>query len=89
MENEGELSSVEYTVGRERLSDERLGNLISTVGNHEAKSLLLGLMQSETIYTASGLNKLLLYAQGQNPAWRTSIGTPIAYCRNSLAPIGR
>lgn len=88
MEIASKAQIAELSTAREKLSDERLGNLISAVGNHEAKAALLGLMQPGIIYARSDLNTIMLHAQGRNLAWRMAKGLPFSYCRHSLAPIG-
>ncbi len=73
---------------RERLSDEKMGNLISAVGNQESKAILLGLMSPGHIYTDAGLMNLLNKSQGDRPTWETSMGTGRSYCQQSFVPIG-
>lgn len=73
---------------REKLSDEEMGNLLSAVGNHEAKALTLILMRNGNIYTGGDLYREALNAQGQNKGWIMSKRIPFNYCSYTLAPIG-
>jgi len=73
---------------REKLSDEELGNLISAIGNHEAKAITLGLMKPGTIYSVSPLRNTVIQAQGDNIGWAVHTSGPFRYCQDSLAPIG-
>lgn len=71
----------------EMVSDEELGNLLSAFGNNEAKAIILGLMQTETIYTAGALHSVLRNAQGQSVV-RMNRRAGFKYCQQSLSPIG-
>lgn len=88
MEDTERSSLVEQPTRSERLSDERLGNLISAVGNHEAKALLLGLMWPKIIYTQRELQTHANNAQGQNLGWVINDRTLFDYCKQSFSPIG-
>ena len=72
----------------ERLSDEQLGNLISSLGNHEAKAITLLVMRHDTIYTRNDLHRILISVQGGRPGWRMGDSIPFQYCQDSLSPIG-
>ena len=91
----GKISSDQITASqpievkkREWLSDEELGNLISAIGNHEAKAITLGLMKPKTVYSSRGLHRAVLQSQGNKTGWKVNGRTPFQYCRDSLAPIG-
>lgn len=73
---------------REKLSDEEMGNLLSAVGNHEAKAITLILMRDGITYDAGKLHRAVLDAQGENKGWRMKDTGPFGYCFQSLAPIG-
>lgn len=75
-------------LSRERLSDEEMGNLISALGNHEAKALTLCLMTPGIIYSRRDLRRRVIQAQGLNIGWRVNWAIPFSYCENSLSPIG-
>ncbi len=83
-----EGKGLEKPITPERLSDEQLGNLISSVGNHEAKAITLLLMQPDVIYTQRDLFRIIINAQGERPGWRMHSSVPFEYCQNSLSPIG-
>lgn len=72
----------------ERLSDEQLGNLLSAVGNHEGKALLLLAMQPERYYIQGELHGLVKNLPGAENVYIGSPTNQIGYCLNSLAPIG-
>jgi len=76
------------TQQKERLSDAELGDLLSSMGNHEAKAILLGRMSMSNIYTRMGAKKLMDDAQGANVGWKQKNTTAFGYLQNSLAPIG-
>ena len=65
-----------------------LGKLLSAVGNHEAKALLLIAMREGTVYSARALHRLLLGHQGGPVTWRPNVMVPFDYCNHSLGPIG-
>src|SRR3989344_5311749 len=73
---------------REKLSDEELGNLISAVGNHEAKAITLGLMLPGNTYSAYQLYKGIIGLQGEDMGWNISDRVPFGYCQSTLYPIG-
>ena len=72
----------------EKLSDQALGNLLSAIGNSEAKAALFLGMQPGEVYTAWDLRNLFLDLQGRSIEWNISVGTPIKYCTGSFEPIG-
>lgn len=83
------LTSPEQPKAREKLSDEEMGNLLSAVGNHEAKAITLILMRNGNIYDRTGLYREVMNAQGENKGWgKMHRGIPFQYCHDSLAPIG-
>lgn len=86
LESSESTKPVEQT--RERLTDEQMGNLISAVGNHEAKAITLLAMRDGNIYSKSGLHRALLFYQGEKIGWGMSRPIPFSYCLHSLAPIG-
>lgn len=72
----------------EPLSDERLGELLAAVDNHEGKALLVMLMQQGVYYRQQELHNLLTNlpgASGVNIGHRTN---QIGYCKESLRPVG-
>ena len=73
---------------RERLPDEEMGNLISAIGNHEAKALTLGLMEPEHIYSSGDIHRRIIGAQGNSAGWKMNQRGPFNYCQFSLAPVG-
>ncbi len=72
----------------ERLSDEQMGNLLASIGNHEAKALTLLIMKPNLIYTSSILHSDFMNAQGESPGWETNHSAQFGYCQQSLSPIG-
>ncbi|MDO8741631.1 MAG: hypothetical protein Q7J11_00620, partial [Candidatus Roizmanbacteria bacterium] len=73
---------------KEKLSDERLGNLLAAVGNSEAKAALLITMQPGFLYSAWKLHHDFIRAQGNNPGWIINSRGPLQFCENTFAPIG-
>ncbi len=86
--NEAGIGRAETLPHRERLSDEQLGNLISAVGNHEAKALTLLLMEHDRVYSEQELFNRFINMQGGRVGWRPNKRLPFDYCRLSLSPIG-
>lgn len=79
----------ERPVERERMSDDELGNLVSAVGNHEAKALILLAMQEGITYTARDLHQEIIRRQGKGGGgWKLSYRRAFDYCKDSLEPIG-
>lgn len=70
----------------ERLSDEEMGNLISAIGNHEAKAVTLAVMKPQVVYGFSDISMAVSAAQ-DGVGWRSK-GGPFNYCKDSLEPIG-
>lgn len=87
MGERGIVSSPE-AIKTERLSDEEMGNLLSALGNHEAKALTLCLMTPGVIYSRSDFHRAVIQAQGLKMGWRMASSTLFAYCSESLSPIG-
>lgn len=82
-----ELGPKEVTPVKE-LSLEELGNLLSAVGNNEAKAVTLLVMRSGVIYTRPDLFRTVVETQGSLPGWVFNMSLPFDYCEYSLAPIG-
>lgn len=80
--------SPEVPRSKEKLSDEEMGNLLSSVGNHEAKAITLILMRGGNIFSRGNLDSVVLNAQGEKKGWRMGKKVPFSYCVLSLAPIG-
>lgn len=73
---------------KEKLSDEQVDNLLSSIGNSEAKCATLLVMKTGKIYKMGDLRQELIAAQGKNIGWRMAYPVPFSYCEWSLAPIG-
>lgn len=73
---------------RERLPDEEMGNLVSSVGNNEAKAITLILMRNGNVYDKKGLHKEILNAQGKNKTWDIGHSATFDYCSETFSPIG-
>jgi DNA-binding HxlR family transcriptional regulator len=78
----------QFTARGEKLSNEKMGNLLSAVGNNEAKAITLILMRNGNIYSQGDLYRAILDAQGENKGWKMGHLIPFNYCSNSLSPIG-
>ncbi len=76
------------TQPKERISDEEIGDLISAIGNSEAKAITFGLMQSSTIYSMQDANSMVNNAQGQFKGWKQGTSNPFDYMSHSFAPVG-
>jgi hypothetical protein len=72
----------------EMFTDEEVGNLIASLGNHEAKALTLLSMKPGVAYSQTSLHHNAMEIQGGGVGWNMSNGVPFSYCTNSLAPIG-
>ena len=75
------------------LTDEYMANLISGVGNHASKLVLLASMQPGAIYSQSGetsAHSLLKSSQdgSHGDGWVPEYTVPFKYLADSLAPIG-
>lgn len=70
---------------REKLSDEEMGNLLSAVGNHEAKAITLILMGNGNNFDAGRLYRKILKAQGKHKGWVMNKNNPFSYCTRSLS----
>lgn len=68
---------------RKRLAE--IGNLLSSVGNHEGKALLLASMLPSNIYFSSDLDRLMREKQGEKPVWRISNKTPFNICATTFS----
>lgn len=75
-------------VQNEALSDEQMGNLISAVGNSEAKAVTLLVMEPGIIYSESDLFRAVRDSQGQFPGWNMGVRLPYNYCKKSFSEIG-
>ena len=73
---------------REPLSHQELIDLVAAFGNHEAKALVLGLMQPDTIYFPIDASRMIRGAQGSFRAWGMSSRGPFNYMGQSFDPIG-
>lgn len=72
---------------KERLSDDEMGNLISAVGNHEAKAITLGMMESNVVYSAGDISRRLTQVQ-EGKGWNIDRTVMFGYLGKSLCPIG-
>jgi len=86
--NEAGVGRTETLPHRERLSDEQLGNLISSVGNSESKGVVLSTMEHDGVYSGTELYKRFISVQGERTGWRPHRGIPLHYCQLSFYPIG-
>jgi len=71
-----------------KLSDELLGNLLSAVGNHEVKALVLWLMKPGHSYSAGDLRRELRAAQTTPVGWDVGHSVAWGYCKETLEPLG-
>ena len=68
----------------ERLSDEQMGNLLSAVGNHEAKAITLLLMKDGNAHGMRMLHKEFLDSQGAGRVWEVNPSVPYKYSSDSF-----
>lgn len=73
---------------KEPLSNEEMGNLLSSIGNSEAKALTAGEMKEKVIYSETDLVNLVNGMQGVTPGWKVDRGAPWHWCGHSFEPIG-
>ena len=73
---------------KEKLSDEQMDNLLSSIGNSEAKCATLMVMRKGQTYKMGDIHRELIVGQGKNIGWRMAYPVPFSYCEWSLAPIG-
>ncbi|MBI4039122.1 hypothetical protein HY384_04155 [Candidatus Daviesbacteria bacterium] len=68
--------------------ENEIGNLLASVGNHEAKGVLLVAMDPHTIYNRPSAHRLFIDVQGSYVSWRMNVNGPFQYLQNSLEPTG-
>jgi hypothetical protein len=73
---------------REKLSSEQMGNLISAVGNSEAKAITLISMMDGAIYGNGDSYRKILNIQGKQLGWQIGKSLAFKYCSGSLEPVG-
>lgn len=73
---------------KEKLYDEQVDNLLSSIGNSEAKCATLLVMKKGQIDKMGDLHRKLIAAQGKRIGWRMAFPVPFSYCEWSFAPIG-
>jgi DNA-binding transcriptional ArsR family regulator len=78
----------ETLIVREGISDEELGNLVSAIGNHEAKAIIFGLMVPTTAYGVSDSHKMVMDAQVQSLGWVIDRRAPFQFMEDSFVPNG-
>lgn len=91
MEREGNIHKPrqEGDIQKEKsLLSPEMANLIASVGNHEAKMLIVGAMRQGRVYTRGDLYRMSIEIQGNKPGWKMSRFLPFQYCIKSLSPIG-
>lgn len=71
-----------------KISDQNMGVLLASVGNHEGKALTLIAMADRALYTSGDLHKKVMRAQGAPPTWKTGHFVQFKYCSQSFEPIG-
>lgn len=79
-------SAQEFTEGK--LPEEKIFDLLSSVGNGENKALELIVMKKGVIYSRSDLYKEVMNHQAENERWKMDKMLPFSHCQASLAPIG-
>ncbi len=82
---------VEQSYNPEIISDERFAALLSSIGNHEGKALLLIGMSngpSDTTYGRTALQELMRSLPGSENAYLGNEGNQLDWCNSTLAPIG-
>jgi hypothetical protein len=72
------------------LIDDETQALLSAIGNHEAKSLVTAVINSQPDlgFSVRQLEREMITRQGENPAWYINSGTLADYCTESLLPLG-
>ena len=73
---------------QERMSEAAVGAIISAVGNHEIKALLLLAMEPGVVYSRADLKRLFDGLQGDTLAWDIDSANLFRFCVDSLGPIG-
>jgi Fe2+ or Zn2+ uptake regulation protein len=88
-------NSIQYTgdqktsdVEHERPTAERMGQLFTAVGNHEAKALTLSAMEIGVPYGTTALHRQFLDIQGDHPAYEGATTNQIDYCKDSFEAVG-
>ncbi len=82
---------VELAPRHEPLDEQRMGDYLAGVGNHEGKALLLlALNQADNdkFHTRGQLHELLKELPGSKNAYLGNRGNQVNWCQRSLAPIG-
>jgi len=72
------------------LIDDESRGLLSAIGNHEAKTLVTAVINSQPSlgFSVRQLEREMVTRQGENPSWHINSGTLADYCTESLLPIG-
>lgn len=88
----------EPQIPRERWSLDEVGEIVTRIGNHEAKAALLGLMEPEKVYSPWFLYRLMIEAQGGRirgrevvdgeVGWPMSSRGPVQFCIFDFEPLG-
>jgi len=73
---------------RESLSTQQTSSLLSAVGNHEAKALLVASMTPGIGYSSADLDRIFELRQGKYSVWKMKVVPFYSYCRGSFAPAG-
>lgn len=76
----------EFPQSHETEQDLSIDRMITAFGNHEGKALAVMAMDPGVTYTKNSLHRLMIDIQGNNPGWVMTRGTPVSWCKNSLAP---
>lgn len=75
----------------EQTSDKRLGGLLAGFGNHEGKAMLvlaLGRADDGEFFGKSALHRLISRLPGADQSYVGDLSNQMAWCKNSLEPIG-
>lgn len=68
--------------------ENEIGNLLASVGNHEAKGVFLVAMDPHTIYDRPSAHRLFIDVQRPYVSWRMNVSGSFQYLQHSLEPIG-
>lgn len=74
--------------GVQAWTEQRLGDVLAAIGNHEAKALTFLAMREDVAYGVTAIYRRFLEIQGPQPAWTGVVTVAQKYVVHSFAPIG-
>ncbi|MGQ0845279.1 MAG: hypothetical protein ACT4QF_14220 [Sporichthyaceae bacterium] len=82
------VSPEAVSVQAQAWTEQRLGDVLAAIGNHEAKALTFLAMREDVAYGVTAIYRRFLEIQGPRPAWIGVVTMAQKYVVYSFAPIG-